>query len=214
MPSPRPIPVVHAITSDEIASRPGFIERAERVMHALGPRGALHLRTHRLSGAELHSLAQRLAPLQEESGCWLVINDRVDVALATGARGVQLTSKSLTIPDARSIAGELPVGASVHSVDEAVAAERAGAAWAVAGHVYETATHPCRAGKGEAFVEAVCRSIALPVIAIGGIRPPHVAAMRRAGAWGVAVIRGIWSASDAEGAATDYLSSYDANGGG
>ena len=182
-------------------------------MVALGARGALHLRTHRLSGAELHSLARRLAPVQERTHCWLVINDRVDVALATGARGIQLTSKSLTIPDAQAIAPGVPLGASVHSVEEVVEAERAGAAWAVAGHVYETATHPASEGRGVAFVEAVCENTSLPVIAIGGIRPRNVAAMRRAGAWGIAVIRGIWSASDAEAAAIDYLSRYDANGG-
>ncbi len=213
MPPADSIPVIHAVTSDEIASRPGFTDRAEAVMRVLGSRGALHLRTHRLSGAELHALARRLAPLQAGSGCWLVINDRVDVALATGARGIQLTSKSLTIPDARTIAPELPIGASVHSVEEAIAAERAGAAWAVAGHVYETASHPSQAGRGETFVESVCRSTTLPVIAIGGIRPENVRALRRAGARGIAVIRGIWAASDAEAAATDYLSHYDANGG-
>jgi thiamine-phosphate diphosphorylase len=213
VPPAETIPVIHAVTSDEIASRPGFTDRAARVMGALGERGALHLRTHRLSGAELHSIAQRLAPLQARSGCWLVINDRVDVALATGARGIQLTSRSLTIADARTLAPGVPIGASIHTVDQVRLAERAGAVWAVAGHVYDTASHPDESGRGEAFVEAICRSTTLPVIAIGGIRAADVAAMRLAGAWGVAAIRGIWGASDAEAAAIDYLSRYDANGG-
>jgi thiazole tautomerase (transcriptional regulator TenI) len=207
------IPVIHAITNDEIAARPGFADRAEAVMRALGGRGAVHLRTHRLSGAELHSLARRLSPIQNRTDCWLVINDRVDVALATGARGIQLTSKSLSIPDARSIAPGVPLGASVHSVGDAVAAERDGASWAVAGHVFETTSHPAQPGRGEEFVAAVVRSTSLPVIAIGGIRAEDVPGIRRAGAWGVAVIRGIWGESDAQGAAIDYLSRYDANGG-
>ena len=213
MPLSRPIPILHAVTSDEIASRPGFVDRAISVMRAAGSRGALHLRTHRLSAAELYGLAERLAGVQEESGCWLVINDRVDVALAARARGIQLTSRSMRIADARAIAPNIPVGASVHSAEDAAVAEREGAAWTIAGHVFETESHPAEAGRGAAFIEGVIGRTRLPVIAIGGIKPEHVGALRRAGAWGVAVIRGIWSARDAEAAATCYLSRYDADGG-
>jgi thiazole tautomerase (transcriptional regulator TenI) len=208
-----PIPLIHAVTSDEIASRPGFLERATSVMRALGPRGAVHLRTHRLSAAEIHSLAGRLAEIQDESGCWLVINDRVDVALATGARAIQLTSRSMPIPDALAVAPTLLVGASVHSAAEAETAERDGAAWTIAGQVFAADGQPGQPGRGEAFITEVSDHTTLPVIAIGGVRPEHVRALRDAGAWGVAVIRGIWAAADAEAAATDYLSRYDADGG-
>jgi thiazole tautomerase (transcriptional regulator TenI) len=211
VPPSLPIPILHAVTSDEIVSRPGFLERATGVMRAMGPRGAVHLRTHRLSATELTSLAGHLADVQAESGCWLVINDRVDVALAAGARAVQLTSRSMSIADALAVAPTLPVGASVHSAHQAELAEREGAAWSVAGHVFH-ADEPDD-DRGEAFIAAVAERTALPVIAIGGVKPYHVPAMRRAGAWGVAVIRGIWAAPDAEAAATDYLSSYDADGG-
>jgi thiazole tautomerase (transcriptional regulator TenI) len=208
-----PVPVLHAVTSDEIAARPGFLDRAKAVMKAAGPRGAVHLRTHRLSAAELHSLAEALAMAQEETGCWLVINDRVDVALAAGARGIQLTSRSMRIADARAVAPQIPVGASVHSAEQAATAESEGAAWTVAGHVFETETHAGEAGRGEEFIAGVKARTSIPVIAIGGIKPGHVGGLRRAGAWGVAVIRGIWAARDAEAAATDYLSHYDGNGG-
>lgn len=213
MPSSLRVPILHAVTSDEIASRPGFLDRAAAVMRALGPRGAVHLRTHRLSAAELHSLAGRLAEVQSETGCWLIINDRVDVALATGARAVQLTSRSMRIADALSVAPSLPVGASVHSAEEAAMAEREGAAWTVAGHVFPTESQRGQEARGEAFIAGVRERTTLPVIAIGGVKPQHVRALRQAGAWGVAVIRGIWGAADAEAAATDYLSHYDADGG-
>ncbi len=213
MPVNSRIPILHAVTSDDIASRPGFLDRATAVMRVLGPRGAVHLRTHRLSAAELHSLAGRLAEVQNESGCWLVINDRVDVALASGARAIQLTSRSMRIADALSVAPKLPVGASVHSAEEAEAAEHEGAAWTVAGHVFPANGQPGQDARGEAFITSVSKRTSLPVIAIGGVKPEHVPALRKAGAWGVAVIRGIWSAADAEAAATDYLSRYDADGG-
>ena len=210
---PAPIPVVHAVTSDEIAARPGFPDRAIDVMRSLGPRGAIHLRTHRLTAAELHALALRLVRAQRETGCWLVINDRVDVALATGARGIQLNSRSMRIPDARAIAPGIPIGASIHTAAQAISAEREGAAWTVAGQSVEAESHASDVVRAESFVAEVSRCTALPVIAIGGVKPDDVAPLRRAGAWGVAVIRGIWGAADAGYAATDYLSRYDAVGG-
>ena len=135
MPPALPIPILHAVTSDEIASRPGFVDRASAVMRAVGPRGAVHLRTHRLSVSELNALAGQLVRVQNETGAWLVINDRVDVALAAGARAIQLTSRSMRVSDALAVAPTLPVGASVHSADDAAAAELDGAAWTVAGQV-------------------------------------------------------------------------------
>ena len=213
MPPVLPIPILHAVTSDEIASRPGFVDRASAVMRAVGPRGAVHLRTHRLSAAELNALASQLAKVQNETGAWLVINDRVDVALAAGARAIQLTSRSMRVSDALAVAPTLPVGASVHSAEEAAAAELDGAAWTVAGQVYPPDSLPEEDARGEAFIAGVTERTALPVIAIGGVRPQHVRALRAAGAWGVAVIRGIWGAADAGAAATDYLTRYDADGG-
>ncbi|HEY9449911.1 MAG TPA: thiamine phosphate synthase, partial [Gemmatimonadaceae bacterium] len=81
--------------------------------------------------------------------------------------------------------------------------------WVVAGHVYETASHPGVPGGGESLVREVAAATSIPCIAIGGIRAEHLPALRAAGAYGVAFIRGIWSANDAERAATDYVSAYE-----
>lgn len=202
-------PPLHAVTNDAILSRPEFFEVAVRVMCALGEKGALQLRTRWLPAARLYELAVALGEAQQSSGCWIVVNDRVDIALASRARGAQLTSRSLTVEQARSVAPELPLGASVHSAEEAVEAARSGAGWVVAGHVYETPSHPGQPGRGAELVRAITAATPIPCIAIGGIRPDHVPALRAAGAHGVAVIRGIWNASDAERAATDYLSAYE-----
>jgi thiamine-phosphate diphosphorylase len=207
------VPVVHAVTTDAILLRPDFLESAQGIMRALGSRVAVHLRTRGLAAARLHDLALALALAQRRTGAWLLVNDRVDIALATGARGTQLTSRSLRVLDARAIAPGLALGASVHSVEEARAAAADGADWVVAGNVYETPTHPDAAERGPAFVAELSSAVRIPVIAIGGIRPEHVPFLRRAGARGVAAIRGIWDADDAERAAIDYFSSYDAYGG-
>jgi thiamine-phosphate diphosphorylase len=183
-------PVVHAVTNSAAVRRPDFLATAERVMRALGPRGAVHLRSSQTSGQRFHELAQALVVWQTETGCWLIVNDRVDVAAAVGAKGIQLASHSIRVPEARAVAGAIPIGISIHTTDEAIAAEAAGASWCVAGTVFETPSHPGRAGSRIPFVEEVARAVTIPVVAIGGIQPEHVAPLRQAGAYGVATIRG------------------------
>lgn len=206
------LPRVHAVTNDEIVHDPQFLARAAAVMRALGDRGAVHLRAHRISGARLYDLAVALVALQDETGSWLVVNDRVDAALAAGAPAIQLTSASLTVADTRALSPNARIGASVHSAAEAAAAAREGAEWAVAGNVFPTASHIGRNGRGAAFLREIA-AVGIPVIAIGGVRAEHVSELRNAGAYGVAMIRGIWAADDAERAATRYLSIYDVHGG-
>jgi thiamine-phosphate diphosphorylase len=203
------IPRIHAVTDDLILARAEFTSRARGVMTALGPRGAVHLRARYHTAAQIYAIALALGDAQESTGCWLVVNERLDVALAARTHAAQLTSRSITVCDARIVAGEMPLGASVHSAAEAEAAERDGANWVVAGHVYPTASHAGMPGRGAGLVAEVVSRTRLPCIAIGGVRPEHVATLRDAGAYGVAAISGIWGAPSAEAAATDYLSRYD-----
>lgn len=203
------VPRIHAVTDDLILAHPDFTSRARGVMTALGPRGAVHLRARYLTAAQIYAIALALGDAQESTGCWLVVNERLDVALAARTHAVQLTTRSLTVADARLVAGDLPIGASVHSAGEAVAAEHDGASWVVAGHVFATASHAGMPARGAELVSAIATQTSLPCIAIGGVRPARVEALRDAGAYGVAAITGIWGAASAEAAATDYLSHYD-----
>lgn len=205
------LPVVHAVTDDDVLARDDALERLRGVMRALGARGALHLRGPRTTAVRQFDLAVPLAAEQARGGCWLVINDRVDLALAVGARAAQLTSRSLSVRQARALApaATLRLGASVHDANEANFAGKDGADWFVAGHVFETPSHPGAPGRGVGLIRDVLAVAAAPVIAIGGIHPEHVAMLRGAGAHGVAVIRGIWAADDAAEAAGRYLSAYD-----
>src|SRR5690606_3486415 len=123
------------------------------------------------------------------SGCVLVINDRVDVAVALRCWGVQLTSHSLPARDVRRIAPVLRIGVSAHSADGA-GSVRGLADWILAGHVFPTASHPGEAGRGLSFISAVVQAAGgaagTPVVAIGGVTPAEIAAVRSAGARGVA----------------------------
>jgi len=205
------VPALHVVTDDAVIAEPGFLSRAADVLAAVGDRGALHLRAHAASGGQLYALAAALAPIATRSGAWLVINDRVDVALAAGVWRVQLTARSLPVRQVCAMPGPWAVGLSVHAPFEAANAEVAGADWVIAGSVFDTPSHP-GAARGLPFITAVAGATELPVIAIGGIRQDTVAAVRHAGARGIAVIRGVWHADDAAGASIAYLTAYDAGG--
>jgi len=199
----RTFPVVHAVTDSGAVMQDNFFDRASSVMSALGPRGAIHLRSSRISGKRFHEVASRLALIQLSTGCWLIVNDRLDVAAAVKARGAQLASHSISIADARVVCPSIPLGASIHSVEEAKAAEDAGAAWCVAGTVFETPSHAGRPPARIEFVEEVANAVTIPIIAIGGVKPEDIAALISAGAHGVATIRGAAWDHAVEGSAED-----------
>jgi thiazole tautomerase (transcriptional regulator TenI) len=200
------LPRIHAVTNDEIMLRPGFLRKAMGIMRILGGKGASHIRSQLLDSPTLYSLTLALLELNEQTKCWCIINDRVDIALACGVQGVQLTHKSIAVPDVQAIAPALLIGASVHSADEARDAEQAGADWCVAGHVFETESHPGAPRREKTFVSDVVAAVSFPVIAIGGIRPEHVNSLVHRGAHGIAAIRGIWNDENPELAASRYLS--------
>lgn len=168
---------------------------------------AVQLREKDLSALELARLARALRALTARHGARLVVNDRADVALAVGADGVQRTSTSLPVADIRAVVDKrLAVGASVHSLDEAVAAAGEGADWIVFGPVYDTPSKRAWGPpQGLAALRDVARAVSVPVIAIGGITPARVGEVREAGARGVAVISAILSADDPADATRRFL---------
>lgn len=164
---------------------------------------AVQVREKDLPAAELARLCRALRPLTAARGALLIVNDRVDVALAVGADAVQRTSVSLPIEDIRAVADKrLRIGASVHGLEEALAAQEAGADWLVFGPVYDTPSKR-RYGppQGLEALGRVAAATRVPVVAIGGITPERVREVRAAGAAGVAVVSAILTA-DRPGDAT------------
>ena len=168
---------------------------------------AVQVREKDLGAADLALLGRRLLTLTRDARAMLVVNDRVDVALAVGADAVQRTHTSLTVNDIRAVAGpRLRIGASVHSLDDARAAEAAGADWVVFGPVYDTASkRQYGAPQGLERLAAVTRAVGIPVVAIGGITPSRVGEVRATGARGVGVISAILSADSPAEATRTFL---------
>jgi len=172
---------------------------------------AVQVREKDLPVVELAALCRRIRALRPAP--FLIVNDRVDVALAVGAEGVQRTHASLAVDELRGIADKrVRVGASVHALDEAVAAAAQGAEWLFFGPVYDTPSKRAYgAPQGLAALARVAAAVQIPVIAIGGITPDRVPEVRDAGAHGVAVISAILAAerpADAVKAFLDALGSH------
>jgi thiamine-phosphate pyrophosphorylase len=168
---------------------------------------AVQVREKDLPAAELAALCRKLREPTRESGALLIVNDRADVALAVGADAVQRTHASLSVAEIRAVVDKrLRVGASVHSREDALAAEAEGADWLVFGPVYDTASkRQYGSPQGLAQLEAVTRAAGIPVIAIGGITPERVAEVRAAGAHGVAAISAILDAESPAEATRRFL---------
>lgn len=168
---------------------------------------AIQLREKDLSGKELFILAEKTRRLCQRYQAALLINDRLDVALAIDAAGVQLGKTSLPLPDARALLGSHRfIGASVHSLEEAQNAQRGGADFIVFGPVYFTPSKAAfGAPQGVAALKKIVEIAQLPVYAIGGIKPGNITELRSASVQRVALISAIIEASHPKKAAEKIL---------
>ena len=159
---------------------------------------ALQLREKDLTGCQLFELASELRMITREYGAQLLINDRIDIALAVGADGVHLGRASLPVAAARRVLGSSQViGYSAHSMEEALQAERDGADFVTFGPVYAT---PSKAAFGEplglACLADVARRLTIPVFALGGVKISTIDEVMSAGAHGVALISAVIAAEN------------------
>ena len=177
------------------------------VVHAAldGGLRTVQLREKDLDGGALYQLAADLRKLTSDYQAKLLINDRIDIALAVEADGVHLGQASFPVDEARRLlgAGKL-IGVSVHSKQEIMAA--VGADFLVFGPVYFTLSKATYGEpQGLARLREAVVSSSVPVLAIGGIQNERVAEILNAGAHGIAVISAISAASDPAQATRDLL---------
>jgi thiamine-phosphate pyrophosphorylase len=159
---------------------------------------------------ETYALARELREACWEAGAGLIINDRIDIALAIDADGVHLAKKSLPPAVVRPLlASGWLLGCSVHSLEEAVSAVRAGVDYLTFGNVFATESHPGVAAKGVRVLQAIVEMLDVPVLAIGGITPENVTEVLATGCAGVAVIGAILAAADPAAAAARLRNALD-----
>ena len=194
---------LYVITDETIAGGRPHTRIAQQA--TLGGADIIQLRDKGRSCAELITIGREIAAITKKSGAVLIINDRLDVAIACGADGVHLGQDDMPVSTARQLAPEgFIIGVSVGTVVEAVEAERGGADYIALSPIFSTASKD-GAGPGYGLVRlaAIKRAVSVPVIAIGGINRQNVRDVIAAGADGIAVISAVVASPDITAAAQE-----------
>ncbi len=150
--------------------------------------------------------AQLLAQIARKAEALFIVNDYADVAMAVDADGVHLGQDDLPIEETRKILGrDKIIGISTHGIEQAVAAEQAGANYIGFGPIFPTATKATGAVQGIENLKIIRQSVTIPIIAIGGINRSNATEVIRSGANGIAVISAILSSHDMQQAASEIM---------
>ncbi|MDR1978426.1 MAG: thiamine phosphate synthase [Synergistaceae bacterium] len=176
------------VIPDRVVGAPLSLEEQTRLALE-GGATAIQLRDKSMDGGELLETAARMAALCAEHGALFIVNDRLDVALLSGADGVHLGQSDLPVNEARKLAPRpFVVGTSAHRASQAEKAERDGADYLGGGAVFETGSKDDAAVIGLQGLRELTGASRLPVVAIGGISLENLPEVMRSGVDGVSVI--------------------------
>jgi len=184
------------VITDEVLARPRALSDVVQEALAAGA-PTIQLRLKGATARELLEAAHTLVPIVRSAGALLIVNDRLDVALAAGADGVHLGPDDPPVMDTRAVAADtlsavadpFIVGYSTDTIDGAARAEAEGADYLGVGAVYATAN---KSDAGDVIglegLRRVVKAVSIPVVAIGGITPARARAVAETGACGCAAI--------------------------
>ena len=190
---------------DDEALAHALVSEARVLQVRIKPRDGL------ADAADVVRIAQMARRVCDDAGAALIVNDRVDVALAADADGVHLGQTDLPIEEVRRLAPELWIGVSTHNLDQVRAACDAGADYLGFGPVFATATklHPDPVQGLDALRAAVAQAAGRPVVAIGGIIAAQVGDVYRTGVHAVCAISAVTAARDPRGMARQFARAED-----
>jgi len=199
---------VYLITDGSAPSGGDTVMSVEKAL--MGGVRSVQLREKGLDAKRLLRLAKELRALTGGYGARLIINDRADVALLSGADGVHLGQSSIAPGDARKILGDkMLIGVSTHALNEAVCACEGGADFITIGPVYHTPSKaPYGKPLGAGVIKEVKAAVNIPVYAIGGIDKDNLKEAALNGADGVAVISAIFGSKDIEKSASELIAGF------
>ena len=192
---PLDIPPLYAILDPEQCAG----RDAGKILHDLLEAGArfLQLRVKALAPSDFFELARRARTETRSYGCKLIVNDRIDIALACAADGVHLGQYDLPLAVGRKLLGDKIIGISTHDLDQAREAEQNGADYIGFGPMFGTTTKDTGyAPRGLEILRQIRAEVKLPIVAIGGITENNVRQVWEAGASSAAIISDILRAED------------------
>jgi thiamine-phosphate pyrophosphorylase len=192
----KPIDFRFIVITDRLKLRTGTLEKIIEQCCISGVR-AVQLREKDLNAYELLNLAFDLRKITKKYSSYLIINDRLDIVLLSKADGLHSPRNGISCKDVKKINNKLLSGTSVHSLEQAVQAEKSGFDYIMFGPIFRTASK-IKYGKPQGLkkLKEVCTSVKIPVIAVGGITPPRAKRCKVQGAYGVAVISAVMRASN------------------
>ena len=174
-----------------------FVDEIEGTRRALeGGATTIQLRMKNAPTRRMLEVGKELRRLTDEYDTLFIVNDRIDVALATGADGVHLGQEDMPIEIAREIVGDMIIGISASNLKEAKDAERKGADYIGAGSVFPTSTKEDAKYLGLNGLKEIVENVDIPIVAIGGINHDNVEKVLEIGVQGIAVISAIMGAPD------------------
>ncbi len=196
-----PKPFLCVITDEALCP----VSLAEKALK--GGAAMIQLRHKSASGAELFNWAVEIVKLCRKYHALCIVNDRLDIALASQADGVHLGQMDLPAKTARKLLGKNRIiGISTASPEEALQAEKDGANYIGLGHIYPTSSKLKESPPvGTETLQRVAALVSIPIIAIGGISEENVASLISFGASGIAVISAVSRAADPSLAANKLL---------
>lgn len=168
-----------------------------------GGADAVQLRMKHSDGREMLEQAMEIRKVADEFCKFFFVNDRVDIAMASGADGVHLGQSDIPLEVARDLMGETAIiGISVDNVDQAIAAAEGGADYIGIGSIFNTSTKPdAKQGVGLGAIYEIREAVDIPIVAIGGINRGNIQDVVRAGADAAAVVSAVVAQDDVKAAA-------------
>lgn len=169
----------------------------------------VQLREKGMSDGRFAELAMKVRDAADRCGALLIVNDRLDIAMACKADGVHLGQDDLPVALARKLAPDMIIGASSHNLAEAIAAQRSGASYVNIGPIYATGTKQWDAPfLCPESIAAISPHLSIPYTVMGGIKLQHVPDLVRRGARTIAVVTAITAAPDPSAATSALLEAY------
>ena len=184
--------LLYAVTDRSWLGDRSLLQQVEECIY--GGATFIQLREKNISEDEYTKIAREIKKITDSYKIPFVINDNINVALSADADGVHVGQNDTSPAKARSLIGERKIlGVSVQTVNQAIEAEKSGADYLGVGAVFSTSTKPDADIVDFQNLKAICQSVNIPVIAIGGINAENMSQLKNSGICGVAVVSAIFA---------------------